>query len=72
MPLVEVKVFEDELTRDQTRVLIQKITDALTSVTSVKLKGVTWVIVTEVPSGNWGIGGVALGLDDVNKMIAGA
>lgn len=72
MPLVEVKVFEDELTRDQTRVLIQKITDALTSVTSVKLKGVTWVIVTEVPSGNWGVGGVALGLDDVNKMIAGA
>ena len=72
MPLVEVKVFEDELTRDQIRVLIQKITDALTSVTSVKLKGVTWVIVTEVPSGNWGVGGVALGLDDVNKMMAGA
>ncbi len=72
MPFVEVKVFEDELTPDQTHMLIQKITDAVTSVTSEKLKGATWVIVSEVPSGNWGIGGTALGLDDVKKMIAQA
>jgi 4-oxalocrotonate tautomerase len=72
MPLVEVKVFKDELSPDQTRVLIQKITDAVTSVTSEKLKDVTWVIVSEVPSGNWGVGGAALGLDDVKKLIAGS
>ena len=30
MPLVEVKVFKDELTPDQTHTLIQKITDAVT------------------------------------------
>jgi 4-oxalocrotonate tautomerase len=56
---------------DQTRALIQKITDAVASVTSEKLRDVTWVIVREVPSGNWGIGGAALGLDDVKKIIAG-
>ena len=50
MPLVEVKVFKDELTPEQTRALIQKITDAVTSVTSEKLRDVTWVIVSEVPS----------------------
>lgn len=72
MPLVEVKVFKDELTPDQTSALIQKITDAVTSVTSEKLKDVTWVIVSEVPSGNWGVGGAALGLDDVKKLIAGS
>lgn len=71
MPLVEVKVFKDELTPDQTCTLIQKITDAVTSVTSAKLRDVTWVIVSEVPSGNWGIGGTALGLDDVKKILAG-
>jgi 4-oxalocrotonate tautomerase len=71
MPLIEVKVFKDELTPDQTRTLIQKITDAVTSVTSAKLRDVTWVIVSEVPSGNWGVGGAALGLDDVKKIIAG-
>lgn len=71
MPLIEVKVFKDELAPDQTRTLIQKITDAVASVTSEKLRDVTWVIVSEVPSGNWGIGGAALGLDDVKKIIAG-
>lgn len=71
MPLVEVKVFEQELTRKQTTDLIAGITDAVTSVTSEKLRDVTWVIVNEVPSGNWGVGGNALGLDDVKKMMAG-
>jgi 4-oxalocrotonate tautomerase len=71
MPLVEVKVFKDELTPEQTRALIQKIADAVTSVTSEKLREVTWVIVSEVTSGSWGVGGAALGLDDVKKLIAG-
>jgi 4-oxalocrotonate tautomerase len=71
MPLVEVKVFEGELTAEQTRQLIGKVTDAVTSVTSEKLRDVTWVVVNEVRSGNWGVGGNALGLDDVKKIIAG-
>lgn len=70
MPLVEVKVFEQELTNKQTADLIAKITDAVTSVTSEKLRDVTWVVVSEVRSGNWGVGGNALGLDDVKKIMA--
>ncbi len=68
MPLVEVKVFEDELTPEQSENLIEKITDAVTTVTSEKLKDATWVIINEVKSGNWGIGGNALGLADVRKI----
>ncbi len=71
MPLVEVKVFENELTQIQSEKLIQKITDAVTEVTSEKLRGVTWVVINEVKSGHWGVGGNALGLDDVKKIIAG-
>ncbi len=71
MPLVEVKVFENELTQTQSEELIQKITDAVTEVTSEKLRGVTWVVINEVKSGHWGVGGNALGLDDVKKIIAG-
>jgi phenylpyruvate tautomerase PptA (4-oxalocrotonate tautomerase family) len=41
MPLVEVKVFKDELTSEQTQALIQKITDAVASVSSPKLRPVT-------------------------------
>lgn len=40
-------------------------------VTSEKLRDVTWVIVNEVKSGHWGVGGNALGLEDVRKLISG-
>jgi 4-oxalocrotonate tautomerase len=71
MPLIEVKVFEDELKPEQTKDLIRRITDAVTTVTSEKLRDVTWVIVNEVKSGHWGVGGNALGLEDVRKIISG-
>lgn len=69
MPLVEVKVFEDELTQEQTEQLIEGITDAVTSVTSEKLRDVTWVIVDTVKSGSWGVGGKTLGLEDVRQIM---
>jgi 4-oxalocrotonate tautomerase len=72
MPLVEIKVFEQELSAEQTGELISRVTDAVTSVTSEKLRDVTWVIVNEVPSGNWGVGGAALGLADVKKIVQSA
>jgi 4-oxalocrotonate tautomerase len=71
MPLIEVKVFEDELKPEQTKDLIRRITDAVTTVTSEKLRDVTWVIVNEVKSDHWGVGGNALGLKDVRKIISG-
>ncbi len=70
MPLVQVDVFEDELSQEQAKNLINKITDVITEVTSEKLREVTWVIVNEVKDGHWGVGGNALALDDVKKLIA--
>lgn len=71
MPLINVKMFEDELSQDQSKALISKITDAVAEVTSDKLRNVTWVVIDEVRDGHWGVGGTALGLDDVKKMMAG-
>jgi len=71
MPLINVKVFKDELSPDQSAELIHKITDAVTAVTSDKLRDVTWVIIEEIKDGQWGVGGTALGLDDVKNMMAG-
>ncbi len=70
MPLVQVDVFENELSQQQSRDLINKITDAITDVTSEKLREVTWVIINEVKDGHWGVGGNALTLGDVKKLIA--
>ncbi len=69
MPLVQVHVFEDELNQAQSKELISKITDAITDVTSKKLRDVTWVMIDEVKSGHWGVGGNTLGLDDVKKLM---
>ncbi len=70
MPLIQVHVFEDELSKDQADQLVAKITDTVTEITSEKLRDVTWVMINEVKSGHWGVGGNALGLDDVKKLIA--
>jgi len=71
MPYIEVKVFENELTPEQSNALIKKITNAVADISSEKLRDVTWVVINEVKSGHWGIGGNTLGLDDVKKIIAG-
>ena len=70
MPYIEVNVFEDELSQTQKEQLISKITTAVTDVTSEKLSDVTWVVIKEVASGSWGVGGNALGLDDIKGLMA--
>jgi 4-oxalocrotonate tautomerase len=68
MPLVEVTVFEDELSHRETYALITSVTDSIVSVSGEALRPHTWVIVKQVRSGNWGIGGNALGLEDVRAL----
>ena len=70
MPYIEVNVFEDELSQTQKEQLISRITTAVTDVTSEKLSDVTWVVIKEVASGSWGVGGNALGLDDIKGLMA--
>jgi len=52
MPLVQLKVFELELTQDQTDQIIQGFTDVIADATHEKLRDVTWVIVNEVKDGH--------------------
>ena len=72
MPLIEVNVFEEEITQSQTGELIQRITDAVAAVISPQLRNSTWVVVHEVKSGNWGVGGSPLGLADVRRAMGGS
>jgi 4-oxalocrotonate tautomerase len=68
MPLVEITVFEDELSDRETQALIAGVTDSIVSVAGEALRPHTWVIVKQVRSGNWAIGGNALGLEDVRTL----
>ena len=72
MPYIDVKVFENELDEAQSARLIEQITQAVCDVADPALRADTWVTITEVKDGQWGVGGKPLGLADVKAMIASA
>ena len=72
MPLINVKLIEDVFTPEQKQEIVETLTDAMVSIEGENMRQVTWVIVEEVGSGNWGIGGDALTTEDVRALAAGA
>ena len=70
MPLIEIKYFEQEFTDGERSGIVRAVTDAMVSFTGETIRPHTWVILEEVRSGNWGIGGNALGLPDVRALQA--
>lgn len=71
MPLIQVKLIEDVFTPQQKQEMIAKLTDAMVSIEGENMRGVTWVIIEEVKSGEWGIGGKALTTGAVKALAAG-
>lgn len=71
MPLVHVKLVEGVFTDSQKRQMIEKITDAIVSIEGERMRPVTWVILEEVKSGDWGMGGKAMTTGDVEALAAG-
>lgn len=71
MPLITVKVFEDELTQQQIADIIQRITEAVIPFVGERLREATWVLVEEIKSGAWGIGGKPFGLPELRAIQAG-
>jgi 4-oxalocrotonate tautomerase len=71
MPLVNVKIIEGVFSPQQKHEIIEKLTEAMVSIEGENMRGVTWVVVEEVLSGDWGIGGNALTTRDVKALAAG-
>jgi 4-oxalocrotonate tautomerase len=71
MPLVQIKVIEGVFSEAQKKEMIKKITDTMVSIEGENLRQVTFVIVEEVKSGDWGIGGKAMTTTDVKAIQAG-
>ncbi len=70
MPLAQLKGLSGFLNAEQKSELIRKVTDAIVSVEGEGLRPVTWVILEEVPSGDWGVGGTAVTTGALKKMSA--
>jgi 4-oxalocrotonate tautomerase len=71
MPLINVKLIEAVFTPDQKREIVERLTDAMVSIEGENMRPVTWVVVEEVRSGDWGIGGKSLSTEDVKALAAG-
>ncbi|NUW34445.1 4-oxalocrotonate tautomerase family protein [Nonomuraea sp. SMC257] len=71
MPVVSVKVIEGVFSDAQKAEMVQKLTDAMVEVEGENMRSLTMVIVEEVKSGDWGIGGKPMSTEDVKAVAAG-
>ena len=71
MPLLNVKLIEGVFTPKQKHEMIRKLTDAMVSIEGENMRQVTWVVVEEVKSGDWGVGGKPLTTEAVKALAAG-
>jgi 4-oxalocrotonate tautomerase len=71
MPLIQVKVIENVFTPAQKNEMISKLTETMVAIEGENLRPATVVVVEEVRSGDWGIGGRAMTTDAVHALAAG-
>jgi 4-oxalocrotonate tautomerase len=71
MPLVDIHVIRGVFSPEQKRTMIERVTDAMVAIEGEPMRGVTWVKVNEVESGEWAIGGKPLTTEAVKAIAAG-
>ena len=71
MPFVNVKIIEGVFSTPQKQEIVRKLTDAMVEIEGENMRPVTWVVVEEVASGDWGIGGNPIHTADAKALAAG-
>jgi 4-oxalocrotonate tautomerase len=71
MPLINVKLIEGVFTSEQKQQIVKSLTEAMVAIEGENMRQVTWCVVEEVSSGDWGIGGQPLTTADVKTLAAG-
>jgi 4-oxalocrotonate tautomerase len=70
MPLIQVKLIEEVFSSAQKREIIEKLTNAMVDIEGENMRPVTWVVIEEIRSGDWGIGGNPITTSDVKALAA--
>lgn len=70
MPLAIIKVIEGVFSGEEKKRMIEKVAEAIVSVEGEILREKTLVVLEEVKSGDWGVGGKTLTSDDVKRLRA--
>ncbi len=71
MRLIQVKVIEGVFTAPQKREIVERLTDAMVEIDGENMRQLTWCVIEEIASGDWGIGGQTLTADDVKALARG-
>jgi 4-oxalocrotonate tautomerase len=72
MPIVNVQLIEGVFDEDEKREMIEKLTETMVEIEGEGLRGLTFVVLQETKSGDWGIGGQAMTAEAVRGARAGA
>jgi 4-oxalocrotonate tautomerase len=71
MPFLSVKLIEGVFTPEQKQDMIRKLTETMVAIEGENMREVTFVVIEEVKSRDWGIGGKPLSTNDVKALAAG-
>ena len=72
MPFINVKLIDGVFSPAQKKQIAEKLTDAMVSIEGENLRPVTWVVIEELKSGDWGVAGRPLASSDVRALAAGS
>ena len=72
MTLITVKVVEGLCDDAQKAELIERLTESVVEVEGENMRPVTWVVIEEVKSGDWGVAGHPMTTEAVYAVAAGA
>jgi 4-oxalocrotonate tautomerase len=72
MPFINVKLIEGVFDAEQKREIVERLTDTMVAIEGENMRELTLVVLEEVRSGDWGVGGKAFSTEDVKALAAGA
>ena len=71
MPFINVKLIEGVFTPDQKSEIVRRLTDTMVEIEGENMRSVTWCVIEEVASGDWGIAGQPMRTEDVLALARG-
>jgi 4-oxalocrotonate tautomerase len=71
MPLITVKLIEGVFDAEEKHEMIEQLTETMVGIEGENMRGVTWVVIEEIKSGEWGLGGQALTTEAVREIKQG-
>ncbi len=70
MPLINVKLIEGVFNEAQKKKMVTDLTETMVAIEGENMREVTWVVIEEVKSGHWALGGKPLTAAEVRAMQA--